>query len=123
MQHDPQRLTDRIVTIAQGAAKSGGILTAGAPLCGIFVPAGFEGATIAFEAAPMISETDRTEPPAGSAAWVPVRDAYGAVMALQVTAGSLSSFYRDALRGALWLRLVAPTNQAAARALTAVFGA
>lgn len=92
------------VVIPQGATRSSGINVGSAAPRGIYVPAGFTGAAITFEASPN-GNVD--------AEYMPVRDASGALLSLTVPAGgSFIGFYPDALAGLGWMRLVVAAQTA-----------
>ena len=91
-------------TIASGATKSSGFNVGRAPPRGLFIPVGFTGTTVTFEAS-TAGDVD--------ALYFPVRDATGAMMQMTVVAGSYVGIYGDALLGMGWVRLVVPAQASA----------
>ena len=91
-------------TIASGATKSSGFNVSLAPPRGLFIPAGFTGTTVTFEASTG-NDVDGL--------YLPVRDATGALMQMTVVPNSYVGIYGDALLGLGWVRLVAATQVSA----------
>lgn len=89
-------------TIADTATKTEAIDLGNTTICGVFIPAGFEGVALSFEAS------------ADGATFVEVQDGAGAAVAKVVAAGKYVRLDAADFAGIRWLKLVADAQTGAA---------
>ena len=101
----------QVLTIADTASTSGSARIADVDVRALIFSAGFDGATIKFQAVAIASVQDAT-PVTGD--YVDVNDSAGSVVTVTVSAGkwvTLTEAQRDALSGAHWVRAVSASAQ------------
>lgn len=99
-QYQPILSYNLTATIVSGQTASGEIDLSGNTLCGVFLPAGFDGTSLAFEAA---SES--------GAASVPVYDGEGSAISRSVAASRYVALNPSDFAGIRFLKLIAGTAQ------------
>jgi hypothetical protein len=98
---------DLTATIANGATVSGGVDLRGSTLCGLFLPAEFDGTAVTFQACATEGGT-----------FVPVQDGAGAAVSKTVAASQYVPLDPATFAGIQFLKVVAGTAQTGASVLT-----
>ena len=110
----------QVLTIPDTLTTSGAGRIVDVDIRAVIFGAGFDGATIKFQAVAIVSMQDAT-PAAGD--YVDVNDSAGLAVSVTVSAGkwiTLTEAQRDALSGAHWVRVVSSSAQSGAGTVTLV---